>query len=118
MSQTFAELCKSLIMELRPEWNVQVVEQDYNLYKLGFVDEVPCSLEMDVTIEKIEELYDAIIDMEISVYLHEDLLLKSPYDLTKEEKELQKQLKFQEKEYYRFASLEGLCLDILNNEEL
>lgn len=117
ISQTLAESYKSLILELRPDWNVQVIEEDYNLYKLGFIDDIPCSLKIEIEIEQIEQLYDEIIDMEIGVYLYEDLLTTSPHNLTKEERELQKQIKLREREYYKFAQLEGLCLEILNEEE-
>lgn len=117
ISQTLAESYKSLILELRPDWNVQVIEEDYNLYKLGFIDDIPCSLKIEIEIEQIEQLYDEIIDMEIGVYLYEDLLTTSPHNLTKEERELQKQIKLRERQYYKFAQLEGLCLEILNEEE-
>ena len=116
--QTLAELYKSLILELRPAWNVQVIEEDYNLYKLGFIDDIPCSLKIEIAIEQIEQLYDEIIDMEIGVYLYEDLLTTAPHNLSKEERELQKQIKLREREYYKFAQLEGLCLKIINEEEM
>ena len=97
---------------------MQVIEEDYNLYKLGFVDDIPCSLKIEIAIEQIERLYDEIIDMEIGVYLYEDLLTTSSHNLSKEERELQKQIKLREKEYYKFAQLEGLCLEIINGEEM
>ena len=118
ISQTLAELYKSLILELRPDWDVQVIEEDYNLYKMGFIDDIPCSLIIEIAIEQIERLYDEIIDMEIGVYLYEDLLTTSSHNLSKEERELQKQIKLREREYYKFAQLEGLCLEILNEEEM
>ena len=118
ISQTLAELYKSLILELRPDWDVQVIEEDYNLYKMGFIDDIPCSLIIEIAIEQIERLYDEIIDMEIGVYLYEDLLTTAPHNLSKEERELQKQIKLREREYYKFAQLEGLCLEILNEEEM
>ena len=118
ISQTLAELYKSLILELRPDWDVQVIEEDYNLYKLGFIDDIPCSLKIEIAIEQIERLYDEIIDMEIGVYLYEDLLTTSSHNLSKEERELQKQIKLREREYYKFAQLEGLCLEILIEEEM
>ena len=43
--KSLAELYKSLLSELKPKWRVEINIGDYNLYKLGFVDEPPCSLE-------------------------------------------------------------------------
>lgn len=110
--QSLAELYKSLLMGLKPDWRVSIIEEDYNLYKLGFVEEVPCSLQLKVTREQISELYDEITDMEMGVYAYEDLLMKPPYVLSKEERELQKEIEIREKEYTKFAPLEGLCLEI------
>lgn len=98
---------QSLLNELRPEWEVEIIEEDYNLYKLGFVSDIPCVLEVNVSQEQWDELFEEIIDMEVGVYL-EDLLLKSPWRLTEEEKKLRRKIKALEKEYQKFARLEGL----------
>lgn len=39
-----AGLYKSLLAECKPNWNVEITIEDYNLYKLGFVEEIPCSI--------------------------------------------------------------------------
>lgn len=39
-----AELYQTLLFELKPNWNVELVEENYNLYKLGFSDEIRCSV--------------------------------------------------------------------------
>lgn len=31
-----AELYQKLLSELKPNWNVEIIEEDYNLYRLGF----------------------------------------------------------------------------------
>lgn len=69
--KSLAELYKSLLSELKPNWKVEIIIEDYNLYKLDFVNEIPCSLKLDVIEEDISELHDEIINMEISVYLYE-----------------------------------------------
>ena len=106
--KSLAELYKSLLSELKPKWRVEINIGDYNLYKLGFVDEPPCSLELDVSEEEINELHDEIIDMEISVYLYEELLYKNPFDMSEEEKREYNELKKREKEYNKSAPLEAI----------
>lgn len=95
--KSLAELYKSLLLELKPSWNVNIITEDYNLYKLGFIDEIPCSLSLDICDEQIRKLHDEIIDMEIGVYLYEDLLYKDPKHMTVEERELFKEIKKREK---------------------
>lgn len=117
VSKKTAELYKALIQELRPNWDVQVAEIDYNLYKLGFVDDIPSCLLLECTEKQIEELYDEIINMEIEAFIQEDLLLKSPLNLTEEEQKTQRELKELKKQYHRYSQLEGIFLDILNKKE-
>ena len=111
-----AQLYKSLLSEFKPDWYVEIIEEDYNLYKLGFVREIPCSLQLNVTREQIIDLYDEITDMEADVYLYEDILLKPSYALSKEECDLRKEIESQEKEYRKFAPLEGLYWYVSNME--
>lgn len=35
-----ADLYKSLLAEFKPEWKVEITIENYNLYKLGFVEEI------------------------------------------------------------------------------
>lgn len=106
--KSLAELYKSLLSELKPNWKVEIIIEDYNLYKLGFVDESPCSLKLDASKEDISELYDEIIDMESSVYLYEDLLYKNPLNMSEEETREYRALKKREKEYDKYAPLEAI----------
>ncbi len=103
-----AELYKSLLSELKPNWKVEIIIEDYNLYKLGFADGISCSLNLDVSEEDIRELHDEIIDMEISVYLYEDLLYKNPMNMSEEEKRKYGELKKRENEYNKYAPLEAI----------
>ena len=103
-----AELYKSLLSELKPHWKVEIIIEDQNLYKLGLVDEIPCSLDLDVSEEDIDELHAEIIDMEISVYQNEDLFYKNPINMSKEEKIEYEELKKREKEYDKYAPLEAI----------
>lgn len=81
-----AELYQKLLSELKPNWNVEIIEEDYNLYRLGFSDEIRCSLHLDISHEQIHELYNEIIDMETDAYMNEDLLYKGPRYMTEKEK--------------------------------
>lgn len=106
---SLAELYKSLLLDIRPAWNVNIITVDYNLYKLGFVNEPPCSLVLDICDKQIEELYEEIIGMEADAYFYEDLLYKNPIDMTMEEKEKSKEIKKCKRKYERYAPLEAIC---------
>lgn len=106
--KSLAEEYKLLLSELKPNWKVEIVSEDCNLYKLGFVDEILCSLNLDVSEDAISELYDEIIDMEVSVYQYEDLLYKNPSLMSEEERREYIELKKCEKEYQRYSPLEAI----------
>ena len=82
--------------------------QNYNLYKLGFVEEIPCSISLNVSREEIYELQEEILDMEVIIYSYEDILYKNPMDMTDDEKKTYKKLKELEKRYNKFESLKNL----------
>lgn len=113
ISKSLAELYKSILSELKPDWEVKIDVEDYNLYKLGFIDEIPCSISFDVSNKQMAELFDEIIDMEVSVYMHEDLLLKNPVNMTLDEKiQFEKVKKLEEEYYNKYRPLEGLAYDL------
>lgn len=99
---------KSLLAECKPNWNVEITIEDYNLYKLGFVEEIPCSISLNVSREEIYELQEEILDMEVTIYSYEDLLYKNSIDMTNDEKKTYKELKELEKRYNKFEPLERL----------
>ena len=99
---------KSLLAECKPNWNVEITIEDYNLYNLGFVEEIPCSISLNVSREEIYELQEEILDMEVTIYSYEDLLYKNPIDMTNDEKKTYKELKELEKRYNKFEPLERL----------
>ena len=103
-----ADFYKSLLAECKPNWNVEITIEDYNLYKLSFVEEIPCSISLNVSREEIYELQEEILDMEVTIYSYEDLLYKNPIDMTNDEKKTYKELKELEKRYNKFAPLERL----------
>ena len=103
-----ADLYKSLLAECKPNWNVEITIEDYNLYKLGFVEEIPCSISLNVSREEIYELQEEILDMEVTIYSYEDILYKNPMDMTDDEKKNYKKLQELEKRFNKFEPLENL----------
>lgn len=103
-----AAFYKSLLAEFKPNWNIEITIEDYNLYKLGFVEEIPCSISLNVSREEIYELQEEILNMEVTIYSYEDLLYKNPIDMTNDEKKTYKELKELEKRYNKFEPLERL----------
>ena len=87
---------------------IEIIIEDYNLYKLGFVEEIPCSISLNVSREEIYELQEEILDMEVIIYSYEDILYKNPMDMTDDEKKTYKKLKELEKRYNKFESLKNL----------
>ena len=114
VTKSDAQLYKSLLSEFKPEWQVEIIEEDYNLYKLGFSRDTPCSLQLEITRMQISELHDEIMDMETEVYMYEDILEKPYENLSKEEQALKKEIEQLEKKYTKFAPLEGLCWYVFN----
>ena len=108
ITKSSAAFYKSLLAEFKPNWNVEITIEDYNLYKLGFVEEIPCSISLNVSREEIYELQEEILHMEVTIYSYEDLLYKNPIDMTNDEKKTYKELKELEKRYNKFAPLERL----------
>lgn len=76
--------------------------------KVIFVEEIPCSISLNVSREEIYELQEEILDMEVTIYSYEDLLYKNPIDMTNDEKKTYKELKELEKRYNKFEPLERL----------
>lgn len=54
------------------------------------------------------DVYEEIMDMEVTIYSYEDILYKNPMDMTDDEKKTYKKLKELEKKYNKFEPLERL----------
>lgn len=117
ISKSSAYFYKSLLAECKPNWNVEITIEDYNLYKLGFVEEIPCSISLNVSREEIYELQEEILDMEVTIYSNEDILYKNPMDMTDDEKKIYKKLKELERRYNKFEPLENLFSSYLSINE-
>lgn len=48
----------------------KITETDINLFKLGFVDDIPCSLEIFSTKEQENQMLDILDDLEISARVY------------------------------------------------
>lgn len=113
--QSTAEKYHNIIKELRPEWQVSVDEEDINLYHLGFVSEIPCSLFISASDDELCDLYYEIIDMETEIYANEKLLYAPIWKLNEEERKVQQKLLLQEEKYRRYQPLEGVLFYNLKN---
>lgn len=58
-------------------WNngasVELIAADYNLELMGFVDYVPCLVDVSVSREQIINICDDCYDMEVAAYVKEDM---------------------------------------------
>ncbi|MCI5621040.1 MAG: hypothetical protein MR355_05700 [Lachnospiraceae bacterium] len=99
---------QSLIKELRPDWNIDITEEDINLYKLGFIDYIPCSLELNVNRDDIVDLLEEIDELETWAYLDEEILYKKTLGLTEDEKRRKQVAVECLNKYERYECLQGI----------
>ena len=111
-----AEKYVHLLKELDPDCPIRIVDEDTNLYLLGFADDIPCRLEINLTFDKAEQLYDEVIQMEIDAYNEDDYIINSPYaKLTDEEKQRKRSLKQCEERYEHFACLDPFLFNLMDH---
>lgn len=63
------------------------------------------------------DVYEEILDMEVTIYSYEDILYKNPMDMTDDEKKIYKKLQELEKRYNKFQPLESLFSSYLSINE-
>lgn len=63
-----AQYLKSVILELRPNVSVKIIEGDYNLYKLGFVPDIPCTIVIDMDYDEVKRLLCELDQLESNAY--------------------------------------------------
>ena len=67
------EKLKACLSEIYPQIEVKLISQDPMLKNLGFVDYIPCEIELCGTEEQIGDLENMIIGFEIDAYsTHDD----------------------------------------------
>ena len=108
IDKTTAIEVQSLLHELRPEWNTWIIEEDPVLYKLGFVKDIPCTLYIETTCADIEALCNEINDMEINVYMVEELLYVPWMNISEEDVQRKKEFLAEEQKYRRYSVLQNL----------
>lgn len=59
---------KECLSEIYPQVEVKLISSDPMLKKLGFVDKVPCQIEVCATREQIQEIRDMALDFEVAAY--------------------------------------------------
>lgn len=107
MPKATAERIIAALQELHPEVTARIVDEDPALFKLGLIEDIPCQLELGLTQEEAERLYDEIISMEIDAYNYTDKDLRDPVK--------RRQQKEYEHRYLRFAFLEPYLFNIMKS---
>jgi hypothetical protein len=59
---------KTCLSEIYPEVEVKLISSDPMLKELGFVDKVPCQVEVCATKEQIDEIRNMAIDFEVMAF--------------------------------------------------
>ena len=109
-----AEKYMALLKELKPEAEIHIVEEDPNLCRLGFVREIPCTLQIELTYNEMNQLYEQILDMESEAYCNEDVLEKPYHQLDDRGKEIRQSILNSKKQYERYACLEAFLYHLKN----
>lgn len=65
--ETYYKFKKS-ISEIYPQLTVKLISQDPMLKNLGFIDKVPCEIELYATDEQFDELWNRVLQFEIDAY--------------------------------------------------
>ena len=109
LPRKYANAIINALNELHPEIPTRIVAEDRALFDLGFVDDIPCTLEIDITPEQAWDIWEEVIMLESSAFNYTPEELKDPAK-RKEQK--------QNEEYYsRFAFLEDIMREIMKKEE-
>ena len=113
--KTEAETYIRLLKELHPDCPVSIAGEDSNLYLLGFADDIPCRLEVNLTFDEAEMLYDEVMQMEVDAYNEDDRIIYSPYNKLTDEEKRRKQI-VDEYQYRcnHFACLEPFLFHLMD----
>ena len=65
------EKLKQCLSEIHPEIAVTLVSFDYALASMGFAEQPPCTVDVDLTEEGCRELLDELMQYEIDAYNQE-----------------------------------------------
>ncbi len=68
-NETYKKL-KERIAEIMPEINVRLVSEDKMLRNLGFVDFLPCTIELQATEKQLEKLYLCVFSSKLMPLTH------------------------------------------------
>lgn len=109
-----AQKIQLLLQELRPDWEVSLIEEDVNLFRLGFVKDIPCSLSINAPEEDIEALLDEIYDMETDAYINEEIIEREFSNMIIEEKLMRNEVIRALEKYRRYQVLEGYLVNLVS----
>ena len=97
-----------LLKELHPDWDIRITEEDINLYLLGFREDIPCSMTINVSEDDIIDLQEELNELETWAYSDEEILYTNSSVLTKDEKR-RKQLAMEYmQKYERYKILQDI----------
>ena len=108
-----AEKYLVLIKELCPECEIEIINEDINLYQLGLVEDIHCTLQIGLSRKELENLLERINDMEVDAYSNEEMLNKPYNQLTIEEKEMRESIENSIKDYRRYQCLQVFLQECL-----
>ena len=72
---------KELLPDIWPNIQIRLVSDDPNLVKLGFADEVPCVMELDITDEELDEIMLELCTIETFAFYDGEPAKNDPYYL-------------------------------------
>lgn len=60
---------RELMSELRPEIAIEILDEDYELLKLGMIEEdASCTVKIDISDDEVESLYEEIVQFQTDSY--------------------------------------------------
>lgn len=108
LPKTYADRIIAALAELHPEIQTSILSEDRTLYQLGFVDDIPCTLEIRITPEKAEDIWDEVILLESAAFDFTEEQMKDPV--------FRQGQKEREAFYSKSALLEEVMLNIIKNK--
>ncbi len=111
ISKDYALKIQTLLKELRPDWEITIIEEDINIYLLGFLNYISCSMVINVSGGEIDKLSRELTDLETAAFIDEEILYKSSPVLNEEEKQRKQFAAECMKRYDRYSCLQNFFVE-------
>ena len=105
LPKPYANEIITALHKLHPEIPTRILSEDVALYQLGFVEHIPCTLEIDITPQQAKMVWDEVTLMECSAFDYSDEELKDP--------KKRKEQRLAEEYYRKFDFLEDIMREIM-----